>query len=346
MVVVRALRKSIVPLALLVVTFAAGACKPGGAPESVVVYTSVDQVYSEPVLRAFEKETGIQALAIYDVEATKTTGLVNRLIAERNRPQADVFWSGEFAQTILLKKEGVLAAYASEDRSGIPETFIDPDGYWTGFGGRARLLLVNTDLLPEGEYPGSIFDLLEPRWPADQIGIAHPSFGTTATQAAALYAALGAERARSYYEMLRDRGVRIVDGNSVVRDMVSAGQLAFGLTDTDDACGAIQRGAPVDVVFPDQGEGELGTLVIPNTVALIAGSPNPEAGRILIDFLLGADARAMMVESGWTQIPQRPSDAAPSCFAGLDVQGMGISLEDIYAQLERAQTDLAEIFIR
>jgi len=58
----------------------------------VVVYTSVDQVYSEPVIRAFEKRTGILVLPVYDVEASKTTGLVNRLIAERGRPQADVFW--------------------------------------------------------------------------------------------------------------------------------------------------------------------------------------------------------------------------------------------------------------
>ena len=85
----------------------------GGEEKTVVVYTSVDQVYSEPVFRDFEKETGIHVLPVYDVEATKTTGLVNRLIAEKARPQADVFWSGEFSQTIVLKNESVLAPYQS-----------------------------------------------------------------------------------------------------------------------------------------------------------------------------------------------------------------------------------------
>src|SRR5512145_2461939 len=87
--------------------------QPGGEQKTVVVYTSVDQVYSEPVFRAFENETGIRVMPVYDVEATKTTGLVNRLIAEKARPQADAFWSGEFSQTVVLKKESVLAPYRS-----------------------------------------------------------------------------------------------------------------------------------------------------------------------------------------------------------------------------------------
>jgi hypothetical protein len=52
------------------------------------------------------------------------------------------------------------------------------------------------------------------------------------------------------------------------------------------------------------------------------------------------------VESGWSHVPQRRLDAAPSCFAGLTIQDMGIPLEDIYEQLERAQGDLAAIFVR
>jgi hypothetical protein len=45
--------------------------------EQVVIYTSLDKVFSEPILKAFEKETGIKVLDVYDSEATKTTGLVN-----------------------------------------------------------------------------------------------------------------------------------------------------------------------------------------------------------------------------------------------------------------------------
>jgi len=64
-------------------------------PETVVVYTSVDEVFAEPVCKRFEHETGIRVQLVSDTEETKSTGLLNRLIAEKERPRADVFWSGD-----------------------------------------------------------------------------------------------------------------------------------------------------------------------------------------------------------------------------------------------------------
>src|SRR5262249_12868641 len=63
--------------------------------QSVVVYVSHDEVFSEPILKDFERETGIRVRAVYDTEETKSTGAMNRLIAERNNPQADVYWANE-----------------------------------------------------------------------------------------------------------------------------------------------------------------------------------------------------------------------------------------------------------
>jgi iron(III) transport system substrate-binding protein len=221
-------------LVLITATMLVG-CKQQNKKE-IIIYTSVDQVFSEPIFNEFEKETGIRVLPVYDVEAAKTTGLVNRLITEKNHPQADVFWNGEFVQTILLKEDGVLAPYISPNASDIPSQYVDPQGYWTGFAGRARVLLVNTNLVAPADYPKSIFDLLDDKWPAKEIGIAYPVFGSTATEAAALYAPLWPEQARAFYQELHDRGVTVVDGISVIRSMVSSGQLMMGLVDTDDAC--------------------------------------------------------------------------------------------------------------
>jgi len=47
----------------------------------VVVYTSVDQIFSEPLFQEYEKKTGVQVVAVFDTEETKSTGIVNRLIA-------------------------------------------------------------------------------------------------------------------------------------------------------------------------------------------------------------------------------------------------------------------------
>jgi iron(III) transport system substrate-binding protein len=330
-------------LAVLIAAFLPA--QPGNEKKTVVVYTSVDQFFSEPVFRAFENETGIRVMPVYDVEATKTTGLVNRLIAEKARPQADVFWSGEFSQTIVLKNKSILAPYRSPSADDIPAQFRDADGYWTGFGGRARVFIINTNLLTPDHYPHSMYDMLDDRYPGKTLGIAYPMFGTTATQAAAVYSYLGKEKARAYYSSLNNRSVRVVDGNSVVRDLVADGQLAAGVTDTDDACGAMESGRNVTIVVPDQGEGEMGTLVIPNTAALIAGSPHPAEAKVFMDYLLDKKQESAMVASGWIQIPVRDIPGSP-CINATGIKTIPVTYQDTYDALQPAQEDLIGIFIR
>src|ERR671918_2061497 len=107
----------------------------------VTVYVSTDRVFSEPILRAYEQQSGVRVNAVYDTEETKSTGLANKLLAEKNRPQADVFWSNEPVRTLVLKRNSVLAAYKSPNAEGIPATFKDPEGYWTGFSARIRVIV-------------------------------------------------------------------------------------------------------------------------------------------------------------------------------------------------------------
>ena len=315
-------------------------------PREVVIYTSVDQVFSEPILDKFEEETGITVKAVYDVEAAKTTGLVNRLIAEKGNPLCDVWWNGEIAQTILLKDEEVLAPYVSPAAAGIPDAYIDPENYWTGFGGRARVCLVNTELMAPEDYPSSLFDLLDEKYPADQIAIAYPVFGTTATHVAALYATMGPEATADFFTALNERGIRVVDGNGVVRDLVADGEIMFGLTDTDDSIGAIERGAPVEMVFLDQGADEMGTLLIPNSVALVKDGPNREEAKILIDYLLSEETVGELVEMGWFQLPLRDIPVDQQYFDATSINGMTVNYVEIYSYIEQAKREMAEIFVR
>jgi len=260
-------------------------CSCSQPKNQVVIYTSLDQVFSEPILQAFEKETNIRVRAVYDVEATKTTGMVNRLIAEKTNPQADVFWNSEIARTIILKRKGILKSYVSPNAADIPEKFKDSSGYWTGFAARSRILIYNTNKLSASDLPKSIFDLTKQEW-RGRCALANPLFGTTATHAAALFVYLGNERAEEFFRALKSNGIIMVDGNSTSRDRVQNGEIPIGFTDTDDAQVALFNQKPVDILFPDQGKGQIGTLFIPNTVCLIANSPNPENGKKLIDYLL------------------------------------------------------------
>ncbi|MGI9165727.1 MAG: extracellular solute-binding protein [Pyrinomonadaceae bacterium] len=266
----------------------------------VTVYVSTDRVFSEPILRSYEQKSGVKVNAVYDTEETKSTGLANRLLAEKNNPQADVFWSNEPVRTLMLKKRGVLAPYKSPSANGIADVFKDPEGYWTGFSARSRVIVYNTTLVKPEEAPKSVFDLTDPKWKG-QVAIADPRFGTTSFHVAALYAELGDERADEFFRNLKANDVMIVSSNSVVRDMVARGEVKVGLTDTDDVNVALEDKQPVAMVFPDR-DG-MGVPVMPNMVSLIAVAPHAEAGKKLIDYLLSPGVERMLAQSEAVQIP-------------------------------------------
>ncbi len=111
--------------AVAVVAFASWRFFSGPHSPTVVVYVSHDQVFSEPVLKDFEKETGVRVRAVYDTEETKSTGAMNRLIAEKNNPQADVYWANEPIRAEVLRQQGIATPYASSNAEGIPAAFKD-----------------------------------------------------------------------------------------------------------------------------------------------------------------------------------------------------------------------------
>ncbi len=316
------------------------------AQDEVVIYTSLDQVFSEPVLKGFEQESGIKVRVVYDVEATKTTGLVNRLIAEKDLPQADVFWNSEIARTILLKNKGILEPYVSPQAEDIPAAFKDKNGYWSGFAARARVIVYNTDQVKKEDAPKSILDLTQPRW-KDKAVMAYPLFGTTSTQAAALFALWGDQEAEAFFRRLTENGILVVDGNSTSRDRVQAGEVPVGITDSDDANIAVINKKPLAVIYPDQGENEMGTLLIPNTVALIKKGPHPANAKKLIDYLLSKETESKLSFMDGGQIPlrdgvQRP-DGVPSYH---DIKTMNVNFETVSDKIESSARILQGIFLR
>jgi iron(III) transport system substrate-binding protein len=312
--------------------------------KEVVIYTSVDQIFSEPILSDFEKNTGIKVKAVYDVEASKTVGLVNRLLAENDHPRCDVFWNSEVGRTIFLKQKGLFTPYTSPSAKDISLQFKDKDGYWTGFAARARVLVYNINLLKESDLPKSIFELTKPRWKG-KLAMGYPVFGTTATHMAALYATLGQEKTETFLKALKANKVVIVDGNSVVRDMVVEGQLPIGFTDTDDVNVAIQAGKPVKMIYPDR-DG-LGTLLIPNTVALINHAPHLEEGKKLIDYLLSREVESKLAFCESAQMPVRDGVKTPPhvpIFSS--IRAMKVDYYDIAENIGKSDRFCQSLFIR
>src|SRR5260370_976979 len=217
------------------------ACKRDA--REVVVYTSVDQVFSEPLFKEFERKIGIAVRAVFDTEETKSTGVLNRVIAEAQHPQTDVFCDNDPVRPFLLVKRGLAEPYVSPSAAAIPAAFKAADGSWTDFAARARVLLVNKKRVSPGEMPRSVRDLANPGWKG-QTAIANPLFGTTTMHVAALSTAWGEEQARAFLTSLKANNVRIASSNGEVKRLVATGEVAFGLADTDDAFEALPEDAP------------------------------------------------------------------------------------------------------
>lgn len=316
------------------------------APE-VVVYTSVDDVFARPLAKQFEKQSGVRVRLVSDTEETKSTGLLNRLIAEKKRPRADVFWSGDPVRAAVLKDKGVAVPYHSPAAKGLPARFSDANGYWTGFSARARIILFNKNEVTEQQRPASIMDLLNPSF-SGKVCMANPLFGTTSMHAAALFELLGDEKAKQFFTRLKKNKLQLLSSNGEVRRRVSSGACAYGVTDTDDAYTAIRDGKPVGMVFPDNDPAKsgiegLGVLIVPNAAVLIAQAPHPDNARKFIDFLLSPESEAMLARGEAAQIPLRPGLAGPEIFPALNkLHPMRVN----YSQLAEKLQTLSRGFLK
>jgi iron(III) transport system substrate-binding protein len=278
---------------------------------TVVVYSALDREFAEPVLDEYKRATGVMIRSKFDVESTKTVGLTNLIAEEADSPRCDLFWNNEVLNTLRLKRKGLLQPFKPANAAGYPDVFKASDGTWYGFAARGRILLVNTTLVPESDRPAGILDLIAPKW-RGKVAIAKPLFGTTATHAACLFAAWGPDRAKAYFRGLKANGVQVLSGNKQVAQAVASGEAAVGLTDTDDAMVEREEGRPVAIVYPDRKAGGLGTLFIPNTLAVVKNAAHAADAEALAGFLLSPAVETLLARGPSAQIPLNPAVTEPA----------------------------------
>ena len=286
------------------------------APNIVIVYTSQDEEYAEPILQAFTAKTGLTAKAVYDSEAVKTVGLVNRLLTEQNHPQCDIFWNNEEFRTRQLAAHGV---------------FRETNG-WTALGYRTRRLVINTNFLALDKAPRRFSDVTNAIW-RGKVALAYPLFGTTATHFHALRQHWGDAAWRHWCEALTANKPFLVDGNSVVVKQVSRGEAWIGFTDSDDIAAAQREGFPL-AALPTTDE----TLFVPNTVGVIRDCPHPEAAQRLYEYLAKPEVSQRLVDLRALEGPRLdPARAAT---------GLTVDWAALLKNLDAVTTETKEIFLR
>jgi iron(III) transport system substrate-binding protein len=259
----------------------------------VILYTSIDQPVLKPILDEFQRRSGVKVVVLTDTEATKSAGIAARLEAERDKPRADVWWGNEPFHTIRLADADVLSPYQAASAKDIPAKFRDPSNRWVGNGLRARVLACAISTRLSGKSP-SMMDLIDPKH-RGRVAIARPTAGTTGGHVAALYVTWGQDRFTDFFQRLKANEVKLLGGNGPVAEEVGRGRIAIGLTDNDDIAAVEREGRRLNQELPDQDT--VGTLVIPTTVALVKGGPNPDDAKRLIDYLLSAEVEGQLYDA-------------------------------------------------
>lgn len=272
----------------------------------VVLYTSADEPLARRIIEAFTQKTNIQVQALFDSEANKTTGLARRIRSEGSNPRADVFWANEPFQVIQLAQDNLLEPYLPETARNIPVAYRDAKDRWIGFGLRGRVLAYDPKTITADQLPKAWADLAQPAC-AQKVVFANPLFGTTRGHVAAMLALWGEPTFTTWVDRLAAGGVaaRLAAGNANVAKEVALGQAAMGATDTDDVIGQQQSGLNIQMTYLDMGGG--GTLLLPNTVAVIKGAAHPEFARELAAFLCSDQVEEMLAKSEGHNIPVRPA---------------------------------------
>jgi iron(III) transport system substrate-binding protein len=330
----------------LVVAIVITALVPGCVeivPPVVVVYSTVDKQIAQPLFAEFTKATGIKVHAKFADQASDAESLPWALLVERDHPRCDLFWSDEILATLHLEREGLLRPYKSPAVSKFPTTAHSPRGTWYGIAAEARVLIINVNQIAAARRPDSIDDLTDPQW-YERTAIVKPLSGTAATQAACLFTAWGDAKAQEFYRAVK-RNARILVTSEEIAHTVATGQLAFGLTDSTSAIAELAAGAPVTIVYPDQADGEQGTLFVPNTASLLKGSPCPEPAEQLLDYLLSIEVSRKLADGPAAMIPLRTDvPASDRVKTPKQVRAMPADFEAAAAEWESTAKFLQEEF--
>ncbi len=268
---------------------------PGVVEGDLVLYSGRSEPLIQPVIDAFR--------AVYPgvnvrLKAGGNSELANALLEERGNPQADVFVTTEMFTVQALADQDVFASYRPAELADYPVEFIGPDDMWVGLTRRARVIMYNKDLVPAEELPNSLLDLTDPRWEG-QIAAAGSTNGSMQAQIAVMRQLLGEEKTEAWLRGLLDNGVTFFGGHTDVRKAVGAGEFKLGLVNHYYYHLQAAEGSNVGVIYPDQGEGQMGLITNATAAAIVRGGANPQAAQAFIDFLVSAEGQRLFAEQNY-----------------------------------------------
>ncbi|MDL2272283.1 ABC transporter substrate-binding protein [Desulfovibrio sp. OttesenSCG-928-I05] len=256
----------------------------------LIIYTSVDEENSKAILSAFTKETGIQ----FDMIFLSSGPAMSRISAEKNNPQADVWFGAPNENHIIAKTNGLTQPYASKNAGELEAGFKDADGYWhaiymnpLGFGVR------HEELQKSGKpVPKSWQDLLNPEYKG-MIQMPSPqSSGTSYSLMQTLIQILGEDAAIKFMQDMNVNVQTYTQSGTAPSQNLAIGETQIAIQFTPAFLKLLDQKYPVQVIFPEEGVGFEAAAV-----SIIKGAKNLEPAKALVDWIVSKNGQQAVVDA-------------------------------------------------
>lgn len=281
-----------------------GESKAKENPKELTMYMGVVEQSAKVIAADFEKDTGIH------VNFVRMSGgeTLSRIRAEKDNPQASVWYGGSADSFIMAKKEGLLEAYKSPNAEKIKPEFKDPDGYWTGIYQGYLGFICDGRYFEENhlQLPESWDDLLKPEFKG-QIVMGNPGSASTGyVIVSATVQRLGEENGMKYLSLLNKQVKQYTKAGAAPARSAALGEAAIGITYLHNGIRLMKEGnTNVKLSLPKEGTAyELGA------VAILKGAPQEEAAKKFVDWCLTKKAQEIGQHNNSYQFLTNP-DANP-----------------------------------
>jgi iron(III) transport system substrate-binding protein len=317
---------------MAIVSVACGGAGGSEGDSRLVVYSGRAEELVGPLFEQFEAESGIEV----EIRYADSSELAATLLAEGEETAADVFFAQDPAS--LGAAAGLMAPLPEETLDLVDGRFRDRDGRWVGTSGRVRVVVHNIDTdLP---LPQTIDEAVDPAW-AGQMGVA-PTNGSFLAFVSAMILERGEGGTRDWLEALAANNPIEFDGNAPIVEATDTGELGGGLVNHYYLLRLRAEGRGNNTENHFIPAGDVGSLVMPAGVGIMANTDSPEAAQEFVDFLLAEDAQTFFATETFEfplidGVPQ-PDGVPPLS----EIAAPDIDLSELAGVLEMATRLVAE----
>lgn len=260
--------------------------------EALVVYSGRNEDLVSPLLEMFTEETGIELSVRYG----NTAAMTAQLLEEGDQSPADFFLSQDAGALGALGNAGCLARLPAETLDLVSDGFAADDENWVALTGRARVVVINPELVSEADRPATVDDVLDPRW-SGQVGIA-PSNASFQAFITAIRVLDGEDAAREFLDALVANDVQSYEGNGDVLAAVDSGEISMGLINHYYLYELAAEVGAESLVAENLflGDGGAGSLVNISGAGVVSGTDRGEDAQALLDFMLSETGQTYFVE--------------------------------------------------